>query len=62
MVFLLHIEAVQQSKIGIKRKVNTALNPKTIKIFSTKSNCGIAVNDGVKIPSFGRLIPFPVEL
>ncbi len=35
-------EAVQQSKIGRKRKANRALNPKRSEIFSAKSNCGTA--------------------
>ena len=36
------IEAVQQSKIGQKRKADGALNPKRRNIFGTKSNCGAA--------------------
>lgn len=32
-------EAVQQPKIGRKRKANRASNPKRRKIFSAKSNC-----------------------
>jgi four helix bundle protein len=35
-------EAVQQFKIGRKRKANRALNPKRSKIFGAKSNCGTA--------------------
>jgi hypothetical protein len=35
-------EAVQQSKIGRKRKANRALNPKRSKILGVKSNCGTA--------------------
>lgn len=35
-------EAVQQLKIGRKRKANRALNPKRSEIFSAKSNCGAA--------------------
>ena len=36
------LEAVQQFKIGRKRKVNRALNPKRSKIFGVKSNCETA--------------------
>ena len=36
------VEAVQQSKIGSKRKVKRALNPKRSKICDVKSNCGTA--------------------
>ena len=39
---ILVIEAVQQSKIGQKRKADGALNPKRRNIFGTKSNCGTA--------------------
>ena len=37
-----HQYAVQQSKIGRKRKENGALNQKRSEIFSVKSNCGTA--------------------
>ncbi|MCK4732773.1 MAG: hypothetical protein KAT65_09990 [Methanophagales archaeon] len=39
---ILILGAVQQSKIGRKRKANRALNPKRSKIFGAKSNCGTA--------------------
>ena len=42
------IEAVQQSKIGQKRKADGALNPKRRNIFGTKSNCGTASQDKKK--------------
>jgi len=35
-------KAVQQFKIGRKRKANSTLNPKRSKIFGIKSNCGTA--------------------
>jgi len=36
------IEAVQQSEIGQKRKVDGALNPKRSEFLSVKNNCGTA--------------------
>jgi len=38
----LFYEAVQQFKIGRRRKANRALNPKRSKIFGVKSNCETA--------------------
>jgi hypothetical protein len=41
-------EAVQQSKIGLKRKVYSALNPKRKEIFGVKINCETA-SSGFKL-------------
>jgi len=40
-----HIEAVQQFKIGRKRKADNALNQKRRNIFGAKTNCGTASID-----------------
>ena len=37
-----HLEAVQQFKIGRKRKVDNALNQKRRNIFGAKTNCETA--------------------
>jgi len=42
IIFLLYIEAVQQFKIGRKRKVDNALNQKRRNIFGAKTNCETA--------------------
>ena len=49
-------QAVQQSKIGRKRKANMALNPKRSEIFCVKSNCGTASKEEKKRIKKGRRI------
>jgi len=54
--FFFPLEAVQQFKIGRKRKANRALNPKRSKIFGVKSNCETASLACIKIKRLIELI------